>query len=336
MKRSKLINEGSVQRRAARLNRAGAPLGPAERLAQRYSQTRSGLRHITNIKDPFTGQHSDPVTARQRQDPEHMDRERERDARELNIKRSPSRVHDFSSGIRHIETGADPEPKQKPPTRPLPDQPARPSSRRLQTQSSRRHAVPLGLEHGSGSANLVERIVGIGNPILSPAIKLATHRLSGEQNQDRRDKIVSRIGGLVKGVRHYENLPRHERVVRETQPATIQRSGLSDAQKAVGSTIMARKIAADRTRRLAGRTPVLSHEELQRTPLLSEFVSAGNVGPNPFMRPDLIGKTIAGGFPIKGATTTANLGLRSSPSGFPVFPVRILSDGKKKKKSKKK
>ena len=70
--------------------------------------------------------------------------------------------------------------------------------------------------------------------------------------------------------------------------------------------------------------------ELTREPLLIEVVTAVAVGPSPHVRPDLIGKTIAGGNPVKGATTTANVGLRSHPSGFAVLVRRR----KKKKKRK--
>lgn len=79
---------------------------------------------------------------------------------------------------------------------------------------------------------------------------------------------------------------------------------------------------------------------LNRSPLLIEVVAALSVGPSPHVRPDLIGKTIAGGEPVRGATTTANVGLRSSPSGFAVGAHKAIAPpgrhGKKHKKRRKK
>lgn len=80
---------------------------------------------------------------------------------------------------------------------------------------------------------------------------------------------------------------------------------------------------------------------LTRTPLILEVVSALSVGPSPIRRPDLIGRTIAGGPKIRGATSTADVGLRSSPTGFAVkahksiVPAGRYSKSKKRKKSKK-
>lgn len=65
---------------------------------------------------------------------------------------------------------------------------------------------------------------------------------------------------------------------------------------------------------------------------LVEFVAALAVGPSPHVRPDLIGRTIAGGKKVKGATTTADVGLRSSPTGFAVGAHKALSHKRKKKK----
>lgn len=68
--------------------------------------------------------------------------------------------------------------------------------------------------------------------------------------------------------------------------------------------------------------------------VISEIVTTIAVGPSPHIRPDLIGKTIAGGEPINGVTSTANIGLRSSPTGFAVFAHRALAAKRTKRKKK--
>lgn len=77
-------------------------------------------------------------------------------------------------------------------------------------------------------------------------------------------------------------------------------------------------------------------ESLSRSPLLVEFVGSGAiaVAPSPHVRADLIGKTIAGGNAVDGATTTANVGLRSGPTGFANYG-NVRRKKKKKKKKKK-
>ena len=85
----------------------------------------------------------------------------------------------------------------------------------------------------------------------------------------------------------------------------------------------------EKTRRLPRQ------EWLIRSPLVLEFVSSGAIAapPSPNLRPGLIGKTIAGGARVKGATTTADAGLRTKPSGFGIFG-NIRRKGKKRNRKK--
>ncbi len=84
------------------------------------------------------------------------------------------------------------------------------------------------------------------------------------------------------------------------------------------------------------RLPRAKTESLTRSPLLVEFVGSGAiaVGPSPHMRTDLIGTTIAGGTGPGGATTTANVGLRSKPSGFANYG-NVRKERRKSNKGKK-
>ena len=62
------------------------------------------------------------------------------------------------------------------------------------------------------------------------------------------------------------------------------------------------------------RPKALAAGRFYRTPLLHE------TGPSPITRPDLRGKTLAGGKPPSGATTTAQVVPRSFPSGYAPYP----------------
>lgn len=89
-----------------------------------------------------------------------------------------------------------------------------------------------------------------------------------------------------------------------------------------------------KTRRL--RKPRLEGLNLTRSRLLAlEFVGSGAIAaaPSPHVRPDLIGRTIAGGRRVKGATTTADIGLRSNPSGFANYG-NIRREKKKRKRKR--
>lgn len=55
-----------------------------------------------------------------------------------------------------------------------------------------------------------------------------------------------------------------------------------------------------------------------RQPLLLELMTASSYG-----QPSLIGRTAAGGIPPSGVTSTANIGLRSRPHGYPILPGSV-------------
>lgn len=319
------IQEGSIQRRLARQQGAGQQIGPGERVARDYRQVRAGMRAQQAVKDPETGMTADPVAAARRRDPEHMASERERVARSAGL-RSGQRS-DFSSYSRGADINK-PRPAT-PPATPQMRQQAAARRKRIAKRFGTSGEAPLGLTASRNTPRtlaIMEKTVGIGHPIMTRALKVVATRVDQEQDSDKLNKQLGRIVPLVKGIRHYENRPVPERVRKDTESAAVQRFGLSDRQKKI----------AQSAKPPAPQPAVVSDDlDLSRTPLISEVVSALAVGPSPHVRPDLIGRTIAGGKGPSGATTTANIGLRSSPSGFAVGAHKAMVPPGRYKKAKK-
>lgn len=165
---------------------------------------------------------------------------------------------------------------------------------------------PLGVENNNDRSNLLERIVGLAHPILTPAIKLAISRVNSKSNKS--EKNLEKAVQLAK------------------QFSKLSKAGADEMAKK-SKIILSRPFALSFMQK---RAPLLQNI-LYREPLLLEVD-----GPSPNVRPDLIGKSISGGLPVAGATTTANLGLRSSPTGYGFFGKKTLSLIDKKIKNQQK
>ena len=168
---------------------------------------------------------------------------------------------------------------------------------------------------------------------------------------------IRRAQALTKAIRKRENTeyPRKRKFTPDPTLVDLRKSqqDKQDREKAAsGIAAEMRRKAIERRAALAkrGLTPfsgaqkrsqdrpaltVASIENLDRTPLIAEVVVAVAVAPSPHVRPDLIDRTIVGGKSVRGATTTANSGLRSKPSGFAVNAHKAIPPGRYKKKKKK-
>jgi len=197
--------------------------------------------------------------------------------------------------------------------------PAEPEERARAKASRRlgRH-IQLGLAKGEAEKARREAFKGGGNP---EKFKRSMQTL--DQIKERSPKLADKLKQQASDLKTLMGKKRPVHVWQHKDPEKHH-----DTKHYIVSI---RKPPADGSHRIVHTASRL----LGRQPLLLELVSAISVGPSPHVRPDLIGRTIAGGKKVKGATTTADVGLRSSPSGFAVGAHRALGH-KHKKKSKRK